>query len=72
MKTIKLKINKPTGGHAKGAVLTLKAHPDGQPIDRFWRARLKDSELDKCCQIVKNNKRKKSPTKPKLKKEPEE
>jgi hypothetical protein len=33
---------------------------DGIPTERFWRNRLKDAELDGCCEVVKprTNKRK--------------
>lgn len=70
MKQIKLKLNRDIKDHKKGEVLTLLAHKDSQPLDRYWRARLKDSILDNCCEIVKN--KKKAPAKQKPKKETEE
>jgi len=70
MKQIKLKLNVKIGEHKKGEVLTLDAHRDGLPMDSFWRARLKDSELDNCCEIVKA--KKKAPPKKKPEKESEE
>lgn len=57
MKHMKLKLNRDISGHKKGTVLTIKADKKGLPLDRYWRARLKDSELDNCCEIVKNKKK---------------
>jgi len=67
---LKLKLNKSIKGFKKGKVLSLPAHRDGLPIDRFWRERLKDSELDNCCEVVKT--KKKTPSKSKPEKESKE
>lgn len=66
MKIIQLKLNADIRDHNKGEVLMLEAHKDGQPKDDFWRARLKDSALDNCCEIVKT---KRKPTSKKPEKE---
>ena len=60
MKKITLKIEKPLLGKAVGEQVSLDVDRDGIIIDRYWRRRLQDSELDKCVSIVK-----KSTTKPK-------
>ena len=57
MKQIKLKLNVDIGYHKKGEVLSISADKKGIPFDRYWRARLKDSALDNCCEIVKNKKK---------------
>jgi len=29
---------------------------NGVPVDIFWRRRLKDAAIDKCCEVVKDDK----------------
>ena len=45
----------PRTSHKAGDVVTVKTH-QGVPTSRFWRDRLKDSEIDQCCEIVKPKK----------------
>jgi len=49
---LKLSINKDFLQYKKGSVITIDAK-DGIPISKFWRDRLKDSEIDNCVSIVK-------------------
>lgn len=56
MKTITLKIEKPLLDKAVGDTITLDCDRDGVIIDRYWRRRLQDSELDKCVTILKQKK----------------
>jgi hypothetical protein len=34
-------------------IIELKDDGKGNPLDRFWRNRIKDSEIDGCVEIVK-------------------
>ena len=53
MKKIKLLINFDFGEHKKGTEIEVETK-DKIIIDPFWRARLKDSEIDNCVSIVKS------------------
>lgn len=48
---MKLKLNVAMNGFAKGQEITI-ADVKGVPTESFWRRRLKDSEIDKCVEIV--------------------
>jgi len=52
---MKIKINQnlatPSGKFLKDSVIEIE-DIDGVPLDRFWRARLKDSEIDNCIEII--------------------
>lgn len=61
MKQIQLKLNADIKGDKKGAIITLATYSDGTIVNPFWRARLKDSALDNCCEIVKT--KRKAPSK---------
>lgn len=52
-KNITLKLNKPLRGFKAGATITVKP-------DAYWRARIADSKIDKCVEVIK-----KTATKPK-------
>lgn len=47
---MKLKINSVPG---YTGVVSVKTDSRGVPLDKFWRNRLKDAELDNCVEIVK-------------------
>ena len=34
-------------------VVDVKTDSNGTPLDRFWRKRLKDAEIDGCVEVVK-------------------
>ena len=53
---MKLKLNIDILEYRKGQVITVKAI-NGQPIDRFWRDRLKDSAIDNCVEVVVESKK---------------
>lgn len=57
---MKLKLNVALGGYKAGQTIDI---PDfeGNPLSRFWRARLKDSERDDCVQIVGDQPSEKEP-----------
>ena len=51
-KYIEIKANKSLGVVAAGKVIKVLADDDGVPLQTFWRRRLKDAEVDNCCEIV--------------------
>lgn len=52
---MKLKLNRdlktPKGKLTKDSIIEIE-DVDGEPTDRFWRNRLKDSVIDNCVEIV--------------------
>jgi hypothetical protein len=54
---MKIRLNQnlstPKGKLTKDEVIEIETSEDGLPLDRFWRDRLKDSEIDNCIEIVK-------------------
>ncbi len=52
---MKLKLNRdlktPKGKLTKDSIIEIE-DIDGEPTDRFWRNRLKDSVIDNCVEIV--------------------
>lgn len=47
-----LQINKPVGGHQKGDMVKIKVDKKGTPKERYWRDRIKDSNVDECVEFV--------------------
>ncbi len=60
MKPLKLKLNQPMAGYEAGRVVTVQVDRAGVPLEKFWRRRLKDAEIDNCVEKVKA-----TPAKPK-------
>ena len=52
MKIIHIKINKPIHGHPSGSTVRVRADDAGIPVDKFWRDRLRDADIDNCVEIV--------------------
>jgi hypothetical protein len=56
---IKIKINQdlstPFGSYKKNEEIEIKADSFNIPVDLFWRNRLKDSQIDKCIEIINDN-----------------
>ncbi len=50
--TKQLKLNVPLAGILKGQVIKVKVDKAGTPIERYWRDRLKDAEIDNCVNFV--------------------
>lgn len=50
---MKIKLNIPLAGYQKGQTISIDADSKGTPIDKFWRRRLKDAEIDNCVEVVK-------------------
>lgn len=53
---MKLKINTDLYNLKEGAVVTIQTK-DGIPTEKYWRDRLKDSEIDGCVSVIKKTKR---------------
>jgi hypothetical protein len=53
--TMKLKINNVPGF---AGVVTIQTDNNGVPLEKFWRNRLKDAEIDNCVEVVKSSRRK--------------
>ena len=53
---LKISIDKSFMQYTKGSIITVNAK-DGIPVDKFWRDRLKDSEIDGCVSIVKKTRK---------------
>lgn len=53
---MKIKINSDLGKYKKGTVIKIAVDSNNIPIDKYWRARLKDSIRDNCIEIVKKEK----------------
>ena len=60
---MKLKLNQnlstPKGRLDKGSIITISVDDNNMPLDRFWRNRIKDSEIDNCVEIITSTKKKK-------------
>jgi hypothetical protein len=54
MDKIKIKLNADLRGFLKGKELVIDTDKAGNPLDAFWRGRLKDSAIDNCIEIVEN------------------
>ena len=54
---MKIRLNQnlatPKGKLIKDEIIEIEVSEDGLPLDRFWRNRLKDAEIDNCIEIVK-------------------
>jgi len=63
MKAIKLKLNQPMSGYEAGREITIQTDKDGVPLEKFWRRRLKDADIDNCVEVVKPSTSKKERSK---------
>ncbi|MCW8929392.1 MAG: hypothetical protein OQL19_04025 [Gammaproteobacteria bacterium] len=61
---IQIKVNKYLSPQfTQGKIIKVSTDSAGTPLNAYWRARLKDAEVDNCCEVVKtssNTKTKKS------------
>lgn len=53
---LKISIDKSFMQYTKGSIITVNANK-GIPVDKFWRDRLKDSEIDGCVSVVKKTRK---------------
>lgn len=55
MKHRELRINLDLGGaYIVGAIVKIRCHDDGTPVNMFWRRRLRDSAIDQCVEWVED------------------
>jgi hypothetical protein len=59
MKKVSLKLNKDLGGKKAGTIIALEIDSNKVIVDRYWRRRLEDAEIDGCVEIVKVEKKNK-------------
>lgn len=52
MNTVKIKVNKAIPSYPAGAIIDIQVDEKGTPLKLFWRARLRDAEIDNCVEIV--------------------
>jgi hypothetical protein len=57
---MKIKLNTDLNGFKMGRVINVDTDASGTVVDKFWRARLKDSEIDNCVEVVIEKKSKSS------------
>lgn len=57
---MKIKLNQPMAGYEAGREVTIQTDRAGVPLEKFWRRRLKDAEIDNCVEVVNASKSKKS------------
>jgi len=55
--TKQIKLNADLRGMRAGTVLPIKVDANGVPVDRYWRDRLKDSEIDNCIEFATKKKK---------------
>lgn len=55
----KVRINSSIRGMNKDMVVSVKTDAAGIPLDRYWRDRFKDAELDNCIEIIEEKPRSK-------------
>lgn len=59
MNTIKLELNADMRGHRKGSIIEVQTDHKQVPLDPYWRARLKDAEIDNSVKVIKPSRKKK-------------
>jgi len=52
----RLKLNTSLRGHDAGTTIRVRVDKSGIPVDPYWRNRVKDSEVDGCCEFVSGKK----------------
>lgn len=50
--TMKIKLNVSMMGYPEGHEIDIELDKRGNPTDKFWRNRIRDSKSDNCIQIV--------------------
>jgi len=56
---MKIKLNMPMQGYEAGREVAIECDRSGVPLEKFWRRRLKDAQIDNCLEVVKPSKSKK-------------
>jgi hypothetical protein len=58
---MKIAILKTLGAFKEGQIVNVEADSNGIPLARFWRRRLKDSDIDGFCKVVDEKKKEPKP-----------
>lgn len=53
---MKIKINVDLGKYKKGTSINIEVDSNNIPIDKYWRARLKDAAIDGCIEVIEEEK----------------
>ena len=53
---MKIKLNQPMKCYEAGRTLVIQTDADGLPLEKFWRRRIKDAEIDNCVEVIKSSK----------------
>jgi len=64
---LKIKINTRFGKFIPGTIINVR-HNNGIPLDKYWRDRVRDSQVDNCVTVIQPAE-KKQPAKEKINKE---
>lgn len=51
-KTKELKLNADLRGKSKGEIVRVSVDNLGTPLDKYWRNRVKDAEIDNCVEFL--------------------
>lgn len=54
-KKVSIVIKKPVRGFPEGTAIKVRVDKNGIPLERYWRDRFKDSKIDFCLEIVKED-----------------
>lgn len=57
MKKIKIQVNHGFADYDDGEIVEVEAHETGEPVELFWRRRLRDAKTDRCCEVVQESKK---------------
>lgn len=60
---MKIKLNHSMAGYEAGRTVTILTDASGVPLDKFWRRRIKDAQIDNCLEVIKPSKPKAEKTK---------
>lgn len=49
---IRIQVNVNLPGHAQGQIVEVSCDAHGNPLDLYWRRRLRDAKRDGCVEVV--------------------
>lgn len=53
---MKIKLNTDLKGYKKGDIVEISSFTDHE-TKKYWERRLKDAKIDKCCELIAENKK---------------
>jgi hypothetical protein len=51
---MKIKVNKPLLNHRVGEIVDIEVNQHDVPTSIYWRRRLRDAQIDRCIEIVRD------------------